>query len=336
MENIKISIIVPVFNIEKYVEKAVQSIQQQTYQNLEIVLVDDGSSDDSSKIIDEIARKDQRVKVIHKSNGGVTRARMDGIKIASGEWIGFVDGDDFIEPNMFEKLLNNALEYHADISHCGYQMVFPSRIDYYYNTGRLVQQDNLAGIRDLLDGSFVEPGLWNKLFHKSLFHGLLHDDLIDNSIKINEDLLMNYYLFKSANNSVYQDFCPYHYIVRVGSAANSLLNEHHLKDPLKVLKQIDIDTKNNEAINSIVFRRLALVYIQGAAMKNNDNQIFIKNHIKECKRELKKIRTDLLQGPFSRHIKLMCLLCVVSPSLYRLIHKCYSKAKGTDKKYEVS
>lgn len=188
----KISVVVPVFNIEKYVERCAYSILNQTYANLEIIMVDDGSTDGSGKIIDQIVANDSRVKVIHKENGGVTSARMAGIKSATGEWIGFVDGDDEVEPDMFRHLLQNAITYQADISHCGYQMVFPDgRIDYYYNTGVLERQNNMTALKELLSGTRIEPGLWNKLFHKTLFHSLLHDNSMPTDIKINEDLLMN-------------------------------------------------------------------------------------------------------------------------------------------------
>ena len=234
MNENKISVIVPVYNIENYIEKTVESIRNQTYQNLEIILVDDGSTDNSGAVIDCIKEKDNRVKVIHQANGGVTSARVAGIKEATGEWIGFVDGDDYIEPDMYERLLENALKYNAQISHCGYQMVFPSRVDYYYNTGRLVQQDKLTGLYDLLDGSFIEPGLCNKLYKRSLLHSLFHSGVMDLSIKINEDLLMNYYLFKQAGSAIYEDVCLYHYIKREGSASAAKLNEHHIWDPVKV------------------------------------------------------------------------------------------------------
>ena len=89
--------------------------------------------------------------------------------MANGDYIGFVDGDDTVDEEMFEVLINNAIKYNADISHCGYKMVFPSRIDYYYNTGILVEQDNQLGLKDLIMGSRVEPGLVNKLYKRDLF-----------------------------------------------------------------------------------------------------------------------------------------------------------------------
>ena len=164
MREDKISVIVPIYNIEKYIAKTIESIRNQTYQNLEIILVDDGSNDNSGSILDVIAAKDSRIKVIHQENGGVTSARISGIKMATGEWIGFVDGDDFIEPDMYDVLLKNAMKHQADISHCGYQMVFPSRVDYYHNSKKMVVQNHETGLYDILSGNYVEPGLWNKLY----------------------------------------------------------------------------------------------------------------------------------------------------------------------------
>ena len=150
--NTKISVIVPAYNIENYLARTLDSILAQTYTNIEIVVVNDGSKDGTAAIIDRYAVRDSRVKAIHKENGGVTSARLRGVAEATGEWIGFVDGDDDIAPDMYAKLMENAMAYGADISHCGYQMVFPSgKIDYYYNTGRIVEQDNTKGLWDLIE-----------------------------------------------------------------------------------------------------------------------------------------------------------------------------------------
>ena len=130
----KISIIVPIYNIEKYLPRCLDSILAQTYKNLEVILVDDGSVDNSGMIADKYARNDQRINVIHQVNKGVSAARNAGLDLATGDYIGFVDGDDYIEKDMYERLLFNAIKYKADISHCGYQMVFPNRVDYYYDT----------------------------------------------------------------------------------------------------------------------------------------------------------------------------------------------------------
>lgn len=111
-----ISVIIPVYNTENYLSPCLESIIRQTYKNLEIIVVDDGSTDKSGVIADEFSLNDTRIKVIHKPNGGVSSARNTGIDIANGKWIGFVDSDDTIEENYFETLINNALKNNADIS----------------------------------------------------------------------------------------------------------------------------------------------------------------------------------------------------------------------------
>ena len=142
MQTDLISIIVPVFNLEKELSRCLDSILAQSYHDIEIIVVDDGSFDGSTNIIRQYAKKDNRIKPIFQENDGVTSARLHGVREASDQWIGFVDGDDEIESDMYERLLKNAETYHADISHCGYQMCFDDgRVHYFHNTGLLAQQD---------------------------------------------------------------------------------------------------------------------------------------------------------------------------------------------------
>ena len=162
-----ISVIVPVYNLEKDLPRCLDSILAQTHRALEVIVVDDGSRDGSRSVMEDYARRDDRVKPIFKENGGVTSARLRGVAEATGEWVGFVDGDDEIEPDMYERLLENARKYSADISHCGVLREFPDgRLDYYYNTGRFVEQDNTKGLRDLIEGGFIEPGVVCKLYRR--------------------------------------------------------------------------------------------------------------------------------------------------------------------------
>ena len=115
-----LSIIVPVYKAEKHLDRCVESILSQTYGNIELVLVDDGSPDACPAMCDSWAKRDWRVRVIHKKNNGASSARNAGLDMASGEYIGFVDADDFVEPDMYETLMKNALENNADRSGCGY------------------------------------------------------------------------------------------------------------------------------------------------------------------------------------------------------------------------
>lgn len=228
-----ISVIVPTFNNAPLLPRCLDSILAQTYQNLEVIVVDDGSTDDTPAVLAEYTARDGRVNIIRQKNGGVTSARLRGVTEAAGAWIGFVDGDDEIEPQMYQRLLENAHKYDVDISHCGHQMIYADgSVVYYYNTGILRRQDTLTGLRDLLEEKIVEPGLWNKLYKRELFDTL--EDQMDQTIKINEDLLMNYYLFGKARKSVFEDVCPYHYLIRQGSASQQKLNRNRIYDPIRV------------------------------------------------------------------------------------------------------
>lgn len=335
MKNNMISVIVPVYNIEQYVKKTIQSICEQSYQDLEIILIDDGSTDNSGEILDFLACLDCRVIVVHKCNNGVTAARLSGIRVSAGYWIGFVDGDDYIEPQMFEILLNNAWKHNADISHCGYQMVFPSRVDYYYNTKKMVVQDNYQGLVDLLRGDFVEPGLWNKLVKSDIVKSVVIQKRIDTSIKINEDLLMNFFFFKNSAQSVYQDICLYHYVLRKGSAATSEVSPNKLYDPVKVQQILLDEVGEDRNLRDIIYDRLVTLYISGASIRNTDNEAYIDEFIDLCKNELVKLQPEILNNRHGKSVRFKYRLCRFSPWLYRWFHKLYSKARGTDNKYEV-
>lgn len=321
MKNNLISIIVPVYNLEWELPRCLDSILAQTYENLEIVVVDDGSRDRSFNVMCHYAELDERIKPIYQNNGGVMSARLTGIKQARGEWIGFVDGDDEIEPNMYERLLENAYSYHADISHCGYQMYFADgRVNYFHNTGCLTEQDRITGLKDLLAGSKIEPGLCNKLFHKNLFHNLLHRDVLPMDIKINEDLLMNFYLFLEAEHSVYEDFCPYHYIVRNTSASRQKLNKYKIYDPIGVKKRI-LEVAPVE-IKRDAERALFCTYI------NIYNTIILSDQ-PEFQEDARHIRQTMIEqwskvNQISKKQQLLARMIRYIPVIYPIIYNFYS------------
>lgn len=283
--------------------------------------MNDGSEDSSWQVMQQLASEDERIVIINKENGGVTSARIEGVKVATGEYIGFVDGDDEIEANMYEFLLGNALKYGADISHCGYQMIFDDgRVNYFHNTGCLVQQDRITGLKDLLDGSRVEPGLCNKLFHKTLFHSLLHEELMPNDIKINEDLLMNYYLFNRANKSVYEDKCLYHYMVRMSSASRQKMNRNKIFDPIRVKKIIlkecmdEIKAEAKRALlNTCIYTYCGLTLEKG---NFKTEKSMIRNEIMEYHSCVKQL---------SRRTRTLAILIVKVPKLMDVLYPIYAK-----------
>ena len=316
-----ISVIVPVYNVADDLPRCLDSILAQTFSNIEIVVVDDGSSDNSGVIADEYAKKYSNIIVIHQENRGVTTARLSGAEKASGEWIGFVDSDDWIEPDMYDRLLNNALKYNAQISHCGYQMCFADgRVHYFYNTGLLAKQDKTTALKELLPGSMIEPGLCNKLFHKTLFHSLLHGDAVDTSIKINEDLLMNFYLFSAAKQTVFDDWCPYHYVVREGSASRAKMNPHKIYDPIRVKEII------RQTIDAELYDDAQKAYINTCI--NTYHALLGAGKVYQG--DLQKVRELLVQEKATFHLLgkkrgLMARLIATVPSLYKPIYWFYNR-----------
>ena len=324
----KISVIVPVFDLENEITKTLDSIRRQSFRDLEIIAVDDGSTDRSPALLDDYARVDPRVMVIHTSNRGVTNARLTGVRRATGDYIGFVDGDDLIDADMYERLANNAALYHADISHCGYRLVGPGGMRYYYNTGKLVLQNSFEGKRDLIEGAFIEPGLWNKLYRRSLFDEMLQNDMIDRSIKNNEDLLMNYYLFAAAERSVYEDFCPYQYIVRQQSASKGTVDNHKLCDPVKVARIILAETKNDSALRMAASRLYVVKLIRAATYfeKNRDREL--KTAGKKARKELRSFLPDYLNlKDESKKRKLLAVTAAFVPHCYDCLHRAYLAGK---------
>lgn len=314
----KISIIVPVYNVADDLPRCLDSILSQTHPDMEIVAVNDGSTDKSGDVLDQYGEKYPNIRVIHKENGGVTSARLRGVREASGAWIGFVDGDDQIDPEMYARLLENAVKYDAQISHCGYQMVFADgRVHYFHNTGLLVKQDRTTALRELLSGERIEPGLCNKLFHRRLFC----DCVVPTDIRINEDLLMNYYLFSAAENTVFEDWCPYHYIVRSGSASRAKLNEYKIYDPIRV-RQMILEDANPELqldarralANTCVYTYCSLVMEKDPAVKQAKGKVreILKNNAQACK--LLPRRTGFLAE-----------MIVKAPWLLELVYPVYAK-----------
>lgn len=336
MSEEKISVIVPVYNIEPYIQRCVESLKNQTHKNMELIFVNDGSNDGSKEKLDSLSKTDSRIKVIHKQNEGVTKARFDGIKVATGDWIGFVDGDDYVEENMYETLLGLAHKNEADIAHCGYETVFPNCVEYHSGTEKIVIQDNYEGLKDLLEGKFIEPGLWNKLYKRSLFDDMLNNDLMDMSIKNTEDLLMNYYLFKESKKSVFYDICPYHYMMRPNSATTSKgLNANKIFDPISVNRIISDETKNHPKLHEIAYKKYINGIIGLASLSINKHTKPFKSNIKNARKELRKKLSEILKSNYNRRMKTEALWVSVWPASNSFAHRMYFKLKGKEKRYKV-
>ena len=221
-----VSIIVPIYNVEEYLYKCINSVLNQTFKNFELILVNDGSTDNSGKICDEYKKKDDRIKVIHQENGGVSSARNTGIKNAKGMFIGFVDPDDWIYPDMFEKLYNNIIENNADISICKHcREINGISNSKTYNSHEIIKtMDNKEAMHELFKGNLYRFALWNKLYKKECFENVSFPNG-----RIHEDLSTSYKIFSNANYIVFTDYVGYVYVKRVDSILTTRFNEKRLQ-----------------------------------------------------------------------------------------------------------
>lgn len=211
-----ISVIIPVYQVEKYLNKCIDSVVGQTYKNLEIILVDDGSTDLCPKICDEWKKKDDRIKVIHKKNGGLSDARNEGLKEATGEYIGFVDSDDFIAPVFYELLYEIIVKESADIVECdrkignGSETIeesFDEDINYSYNS--FSREDAL---KKLILEKELKQTVWNKLYRKDIIEGITFE-----KGKLHEDEFFTYRVFGRAKKIISLDSKLYYYLQRDNS-----------------------------------------------------------------------------------------------------------------------
>lgn len=242
IKDIKITVIVPAYNVKEWFPRCIESILSQTHRALEIIVINDGSTDGTAQLVNEYAKKDGRIVAVHQDNAGLIEVRERGIEMATGEYIGFVDGDDEIEPDMYERLLENALQYDADISQCGILYCFyDGRTKKMNGTGEISIFNNVEGYRELMQGIHMEPSLCNKLYKREL----LQDSCPDKSIVNNEDLLRNSVLFSRAKKSVLEDFCGYHYWRRAESMSN---NAHAVQNSSNILRarKLIMDQANEE------------------------------------------------------------------------------------------
>lgn len=239
--NALISVIVPIYNIEQYVGFCIESIIKQTYTNLEIILVDDGSTDRCPALCDLYASKDSRIKVIHKANGGLVSARKAGVSIAKGEYIAHVDGDDWVEPTYYEKLVNAAVKTNADIVCTGYCRDFfeeSVRCNDSFPSGLYqgAELDMLHRKMICFDEPYkvgITTYVWNKLFKSSIAKDTQLS--VDEIITIGEDAAVTYPALLLANKVYISDDCLYHYRQREGSMLKLQDNQETTRIKLKAL-----------------------------------------------------------------------------------------------------
>lgn len=277
----KVSIIVPIYNVEKYLKRCVESLINQTYKNIEILLIDDGSTDNSGKICDELERIDNRIKVYHKENGGLGSARNYGYKYAAGEHILFLDSDDYIELNTIE----NMMEYSGyDIVCCGFDRVDEKTKKVYSQEMIKMPFDELE-ITDetIMEAAFLSPSGWGKLFRKELLSNIEFSE----DKRAIEDTLFYLEVIPKAKKIKYIKKILWHYMVREDSLIMSITEEKadlFEKNLLEIKKKYIENNYNNAKFDFLTIQVFIHNCISIPSRLYTNKEINMNKRLKHIKR----------------------------------------------------
>lgn len=294
-----ISIIIPVYNVEKYLPRCLNSVINQTYENIEIIVVDDGSTDHSGQICDEYAEKDRRIEVIHKKNEGLSVARNEGIINASGKYLSFVDSDDYIALDYINYLFDLLIMAKADISICGYRKFYGNNVKHKEKKSKLIISNREKALFDLLYQREKLSPAWGKLFRKELFNHIKFPEG-----RIHEDIGIIYKIFFEASLIVYGNQEKYFYFQRENSISNKGFSEKKM-DYVFFTKEcmnffsIRLSELYKAAVSrhfSACFELLCILYC-----RKTETILFEKNTA-YLKQEIKKYRKLVLQDKNARTI----------------------------------
>lgn len=314
----KISIIVPVYNVENYLKRCIDSILNQTIKNTEIILINDGSQDRSGDICDEYKKKDNRVIVIHKENGGLSSARNAGLEIATGELVGFIDSDDWIEPDYYETLYNGIIKYNADISVMHFKIVtnyekiqFATKVKEQW-----VGFHRHQAMESFFTDNFIGNSAWNKLYRSNLFKDIKYPEGM-----LMEDKATTYKLINKSNLVVVNSSRKYHYYLRNDSIMQSNFNRKKF-DSLKIhMDQIEFVDRNYPEFYELIRARYAYEAFRLLLMMIRSNYSE-KRDFERCLKIIKdNVKYVLKEKRMGIHHKVYILLFYLFPKAVLLFSK---------------
>lgn len=302
-----VSIIVPVYNVEKYLGKCLDSLIDQTYRNLQIILVDDGSGDSSGTICDRYAAQDNRIQVIHKKQSGVSAARNTGLEAVNGSYICFADSDDWIDEKMIETMYENMVEEKAQISIIGYDMVWEDgRSQKKSDENAYYVWNQREAIAQWMTQKIFKGFMCDKMFAKEIFTGIRFPE--DRSYM--EDVAIGLDLFARAETVVYSGKIGYHYLQRQGSATNSGFQERELLGITEAKKMIRFSEEHQGIYDKEAYSRFLInVYtiLERIVLTGSKKD---KERIPELKKMLREYKGYVKGGAVNRYtqpfIKMVC------------------------------
>jgi len=280
----KISVIIPIYNVEKYLHRCVDSVLSQTYTNMEIILVNDGSPDNCPQICDDYALKDKRVQVIHQKNAGVSAARNAGLNLAQGEWVTFIDSDDWVDPYMYEKMLQAAIETKKTIVFCNFNFYFSETNQKKHMQSELPEIiEKNQSIAYALDPyyRFFCGGVCCVLFHRSLFGNENGSSIrFDSSIHVEEDVLVLTQTLNKADGVAYVFDALYYYFQREGSASKSM-NEKKLTALTagkRIIELVEPISSDLTQLAKVHFARISMSLLAGTCRTRQYEYVPILRH----------------------------------------------------------
>lgn len=324
----KISIIIPVYNVEEYLRQCIESVIGQTYNNIEIILVDDGSTDNSGSICDEYREKDSRIIVLHKENGGLSDARNTGINIATGKYITFIDSDDYISADMCQFLYDILKKEMAQISCCNRFMVYKNRIEVYGKKEHYEVMDSERAIEMMCTWDLVSVSAYAKLYLKDLFKEIRYP-----KGKINEDMYTTHKVFDLAEKIVYDATAKYYYRQRKGSITNSKkinVNAMDASKEMVIFCERKYPKIINSAIRNYVFASIGvydnIIKSDGTNKNNSEIKKQILNEVKKYYDIVKK------EKGISKARRMQLFLIRYSNIIYDFCFKMFDMMKFKIKK----
>lgn len=281
----KISVVLPIYNVEKYLETCVKAMTGQTYQNLEIILVDDGSPDGCPELCDELAKTDERIRVLHKENGGLSDARNAGTQIATGEYITFVDSDDVVTDTYVEYLYSLIEKYGCDMSLCTHTVVFEDGKKIPYGDGTDEMLDAKECLRRMLYHDVIDTSAWAKLYRTDMAREILYP-----KGKLFEDIGTTYRFFLASGKIACGYQSQYFYMQRQNSIVSGKFNPHKL-DLLEMTDKMaeDVEKVYPDLAQAILRRRVyarfstlnQMLDVDGYRKERDEIISFIKAHKRE-------------------------------------------------------
>ncbi len=312
--NAKVSVVIPVYNVEKYLKQCLDSVVNQTLKDIEIICIDDGSTDNSGKICDEYALKDNRIKVVHKENGGLSDARNTGINIATGEYITFIDSDDTVEKDMIEYLYNILKKFACEMSICTHNVIKCNKKKKNFNLKSDYKLSSKECIEKMLYDDGVDTSAWAKLYKRELFENIRYP-----KGKLFEDIATTYKLFVKSGTIACGHLAKYNYKIR----NTSIVRKSFIKSKLDLIENTDNATRDilnifpnlkKAALRRRVYARFST--LNQVLNFDKENGYIVKEIINFIKKRSSKVLTD---KNVPLRDKLAIILLNINYNLYKFV-----------------